>query len=158
MSVEAEQSTSETGHRDEVSGAVVHVLIGLVHEHNGDVGVAQALALAGDDRSFTTLRDITAWSTLAEIVALFNAAALVTGDGAVGFHVGEALPFSPDGTGFIDRFRALGSPAEACRHISPFIAHFDATCEAAALEVAPDHALVQVDPHARGRVTPTCAR
>ena len=95
MSVEAEQSTSETGHHDEVSGAVVHALISLVHEHNGDVGVAQALALADDGRSFAALGDMSAWSSLGEAVALFNAAALVTGDGAVGLHVGRSAPRPP---------------------------------------------------------------
>ena len=156
MTVEAEQSTSETGHRDEVSGVVVHVLISLVNEYNGDIGVAQALALAGDDRSFTSLRDRKAWGSLEETVSLFNAATLVTGDGTVGLHVGEALPTIPDDTGFVSRFRALGSPEEAFKHISPFVAHFDATCEAAALEVAVDHALVQVDPHAGERHAHLC--
>ncbi len=146
MSVEAEQSTSETGHRDEVSGAIVHALISLVHGRNGDVGVAQALALADDGRSFATLGDMSAWSSLGEAVALFNAAALVTGDGAVGLHVGEALLSTDDGTGFVDRLRTLGSPEQAFKHISALVAHFDATCEAGALEVATDHALVEVLP------------
>ncbi|MGD0393223.1 MAG: EAL domain-containing protein [Acidimicrobiales bacterium] len=146
MTVEAEQSTSETGHRDEVAGAVVHVLITLVHERNGDVGVAQALALADDGRSFATLGDMSSWSSLEEAVALFNAAALVTGDGAVGLHVGDALLFTADGTAFVDRLRALGTPEEAFKHISALIAHFDASCEAVALEVATDHALVEVLP------------
>ena len=56
-------------------------------------------------RSFPTLRDAATWSTLVETVALFNAAALVTGDGAIGLHVGERLlsrptaPSSPNGSG-----------------------------------------------------------
>ncbi|MGA3148416.1 MAG: EAL domain-containing protein [Acidimicrobiales bacterium] len=157
MTVEAEQSTSETGHRHEVSGVVVHALISLVHERNGDVGVAQALALADDGRSFATLGDLNAWSTLGEAVALFNAAALVTGDGAVGLHVGEALLSTAGGTDFVDRLRALGSPEQACKHISALVARFDATCEAVALEVATDHALVEVLPRSQdGRHAHLC--
>ena len=110
MTVEAEQTSSSAGHRDEVSGAVVHVLINLVHDLKGDVGVAQALAMAGDGRSFAALADTGTWSSLEEAVALFNAAALVSGDGAVGLHVGEKLLYVPDGSGLVDRFRALDSP------------------------------------------------
>ncbi len=146
MTVEAEQTSSDPGHRDEVSGAVVHVLINLVHDLKGDVGVAQALAMAGDSRSFAALADMGAWSSLEEAVALFNAAALVSGDGAVGLHVGEKLLYVPDGSGLVDRFRALGSPAAAFKHIEPLSGHFDATSEAVALEVATDHALIQVLP------------
>ena len=55
MTVEAEQAPGSAADRGEVSGVVVHVLLGLVRRLNGDVGVAQALALADDGRSFATL-------------------------------------------------------------------------------------------------------
>jgi diguanylate cyclase (GGDEF)-like protein len=146
MTVEAEQRTSETGDHGDVSGAVVHVLINLVFTHSGDVGVAQALALAGDRRPFSTLGDLTAWSSLDQTVALFNAAALVTGDGAVGLHVGEELLYSPDGTDFVDRLRLLGTPVEAFRHVGPLAERFETTSVAVALEVTADHALLQFSP------------
>jgi diguanylate cyclase (GGDEF)-like protein len=79
-------------------------------------------------------------------VALFNAAALVTGDGAIGIHVGEQLLYRADGTDFVDRFWALGSPEVAFKHVSPLVAHFEDDSEAVALEVAVDHALIQVSP------------
>ena len=53
---------------------------------------------------------MTGWSSLDETVALFNAAALVTGDGAVGLHVGEALLYADDGTGFVDRLGPWARP------------------------------------------------
>ena len=146
MTVEAEETTSDTGHRGDVSGAVINVLMGMVHAHNGDVGVAQALALAGEGRTFSTLGDASAWSSLSETVALFNAAALVTGDGAVGLHVGERLLTSSDGTDFVDRLFALGSPEVALKHVGPLAGHFETRSEAAPLEVAPDHALIKVTP------------
>ncbi len=125
---------------------VVHVLLALVRRLNGDVGVAQALALADDGRSFATLGDMTKWSPLDKTVALFNAAALVTGDGAVGLHVGEGLLYADDGTGFVNRLRALGSPESAFKHATPLLGYFDGTSEAVALEVATDHALIEVLP------------
>lgn len=125
---------------------VVHVLLALVRRLNGDVGVAQALALADDGRSFATLGDMTKWSPLNKTVALFNAVALVTGDGAVGLHVGEGLLYADDGTGFVNRLRALGSPESAFKHVTPLVGYFDGTSEAVAIEVATDHALIEVFP------------
>jgi len=150
MTVEAEQTPTDAAPHDGVGGAVVHVLIDLVHGHNGDVGVAQALALAGEDRSFAALGDSHHWSSLDQAVALFHAASLVTGDGAVGLHVGEALLFADDRSGFVGRLRALGSPDSAYKHVGPLVATFDTTCDAVALEVAADHALIRVTPRPPG--------
>jgi diguanylate cyclase (GGDEF)-like protein len=146
MSVKVDQNSGTIGRPGELSGVVVHVLIGLAHAHEGEGGVARALALAGEGRSFTTLGDVGVWSSVEEIVALFNAVALVTGDGAIGLHVGGQLLTTPDGSDFVDRLRALGSPEVAFKHIEPVVRHFDATCDAVTLEVAADHALVRVRP------------
>lgn len=110
MSVEVDEEGGAFGRRGEVSGAVVHVLISLAHEHDGEGGVARALALAGEGRSFTTLGDVGVWSSLEETVALFNAVSLVTGDPTIGLHVGERLLEVQDGTGFVDRLTALTGP------------------------------------------------
>ena len=59
---------------------------------------------------------------------------------------GRAPRPRPTGPASSTGFRALGSPEEACKHIAPLVGHFDATCDAVALEVAADHALIQVDP------------
>jgi diguanylate cyclase (GGDEF)-like protein len=146
MTVEVEQTSGRAGSRRDVSGAVINVLIGLVHAVRGDVGVAQTLALAGERRPFTQLGDLSAWSSVDETAALFNAAALVTGDGAVGLHVGEELLAPPDGTGFVDRIVALGSVEVAMKHVAALLAHFETASRAAPLEVAADHALVLVSP------------
>jgi diguanylate cyclase (GGDEF)-like protein len=157
MTVEVEQTTSEAHQRGGVSGAVVAVLIGRVHAHGGDIGVAQALALAGDDRPFSTLADLNSWTSPSQAVALFNAAALVTGDGLVGIHVGEELLYRSDGTDFVSRLWALGSPEAALKHVSALVGHFETESEAVALEVAADHALIQLSPRsARSRHAHLC--
>ncbi len=146
MTVEAEETSDHPGRPGDVSGAVINALMGMVHARNGDIGVAQVLALAGEDRSFSTLRDTSARSSLAETVALFNAAALVTGDGAVGLHVGERLLASSDSTDFVDRLVTLGSPDAALKHVSALTERFETRSTAVPLEVASDHALIRVSP------------
>ena len=129
--------------RSGVSGTVVHALLARVRHEAGDPGVAQALALAADERSFPTLSATTTWTSLADAVALFAAAALVTGDGAIGLHVGEELLWAGDDPAAA-RLAALGSPEVAVRHIGALIEQFEGSTEALALEVGPGHALVQV--------------
>ena len=131
--------------------------MGMVRAHSGDAGVAQTLALAGERRSFTELADPARWSSLAQTVALLNAAALVTGDGAIGLHVGEVLLFTPEGTTFGNRLRELGSITRVLQHIEPVIDHFETTSSAGAIEVASDHALVEVVPkHHQARHAHLC--
>ena len=120
--------------------------MGMVLSHSGEAGVAQALALAGERRSFAELADSDRWSSLAQTVALLNASALVTGDGAIGLHVGEVLLFTPDAAPFTDRLRDLGSSSEVLKHIEPVIEQFETTASVTTLEVAADHALVEVVP------------
>jgi len=55
--------------------------MGRVRAQGGDIGVAQALALAGDDRPFSTLADLNSWTSPSEAVALFNAAPWSPGTG-----------------------------------------------------------------------------
>ncbi len=64
--------TVEVGHAEQagaahrgVSGAVIHALVSLVRSEAGEAAVAQALALAGEERSFPVLGDPTAWTPAA---------------------------------------------------------------------------------------------
>jgi diguanylate cyclase (GGDEF)-like protein len=145
MSVKVVETSLQTGGRSAVSGSVVQALVGRVRSHGGDAAVSQALALAGERRTFSDLADSRGWSSLAEAVALFDAAALVTGDGAVGLHAGASLLQRP-GDELVSRVLAAGSTATALEQVGPLIRHFDGTSEAVLLEVATDHALVQVSP------------
>ncbi len=148
MSIDVADLRHGAGTGRDVSGSAVHVLIGLVQAHRGDAGVAQVLALAGERRSFGELADPTRWSSLPRTVALCNAAALVTGDGAVGLHVGEALLFTPDARQFTEGLRTLGSPRKVFEQVEPLLARFETTSVATTLELAVDHALIEVIPTA----------
>ena len=144
MSIDVADRRHQAGTGRDVSGSAVHVLLGLVRAHRDDAGVAQVLALAGERRSFGELADPTRWSSLPRVVALCNAAALVTGDGAVGLHVGEALLFTPDTREFTEDLRALGSPRAVYEQAERLLAHFETTSVATTLELAVDHALIEV--------------
>jgi diguanylate cyclase (GGDEF)-like protein len=129
-----------------ISGSVVRALVARIRHGAGDTGLAQALALAADERSFAALGDPHRWTPLEDAVALFGAAALVTGDAAVALHVGEDLLEAGDDDGLVDRVRSLGSPEEGVRHVGPLLDHYLGATDAVALEVGPGRALVQVSP------------
>ncbi len=141
-----DQSGHSSGQLPGVSGAVVHVLIDLVRRRAGEIGVAQALALADDHRTFSDLDDFERWSSFEEGVRLFNAASLVTGDEAVGLHVGERLLSTADGSDFVERLRAAGSPEGVFAEVGDVVAHFESASQAVALEVESDHTLIKVSP------------
>ena len=141
--------------RPGVSGAVVHALVARVRHECGDPGVAQTLALASEERSFPALGATTTWTPLADAAALFAAGALVTGDGAIGLHVGEELLWAGDDPAAA-RLAALGSPEVAARHVGAMIEQFEGAPEAVALEVAPGHALVQVSTSSGDRQAHLC--
>jgi len=146
MSMDVAEVRHEAGSGRDISGSAVHVLMGMVQAHRGETGVAQVLALAGEPRSFAELADPACWSSLARTVALLNAAALVTGDGAVGLHVGEVLLFTPEARDFTGQLRALGSTRVVLEHVEAVIDRFEKTSSTDTLELAVDHALVEVVP------------
>jgi diguanylate cyclase (GGDEF)-like protein len=132
--------------RPGVSGTVIHALVSLIWTEAGEAGVAQALALAAEERSFPILGDADSWTSLADASALFTAGALVTGDGTIALHVGEDLVWTGDEGTLATRLAALGTPEVAVRHVGALVEQFEGAVEAVALEVGPGHALVQVTP------------
>jgi hypothetical protein len=129
-----------------VSGAVIHALVALIRSNSGDAGVAQALALASEERSFAALGDTRRWTPLEDAVALFAAGALVTGDNAIALHVGGDLLWAVDSSDLAARIRSLDSPETAMQHVGTLIEGFEGAAEALALDVAPGQALVLVTP------------
>jgi diguanylate cyclase (GGDEF)-like protein len=130
--------------RPGVSGAVVQALVQFVRDEAGDAGLAQALALAAEQRSFAVLGDTHRWTPLDDAVALFAAAGLVTGDTAVALHVGEELLWTGPGRELADRIRSLDSVGDAYRHVGALVDRFAGATDAVALEVGAGRALVQV--------------
>jgi diguanylate cyclase (GGDEF)-like protein len=129
-----------------VSGSVVNALVELTRDRTGPGGVAQVLALADERRDFARLGDRHRWSSLAQAVALFNAASLVNEDGAVALHVGERLLAATDELD--DRLGDVERPGQAFARLKDVLAVFDGTAVAAAVEAGDDHALIRVTPRA----------
>ncbi|HEX3981490.1 MAG TPA: diguanylate cyclase, partial [Acidimicrobiales bacterium] len=92
------------------------------------------------------LGDAARWSTLSQAVALLNAAALATGDSAIGLHTGEALLFVPEERERSDRLRTLGSVPEVLVRFGSVIEQFERASETTVLETATDHALIEMVP------------
>ncbi len=130
--------------RPGVSGSVVQALVSLIRFEAGETGVAQALALAAEERTFPVLADAASWTPLADATALFAAGALVTGDEAIALHVGQEILWTGGAVEVTTRLAELGEPEAAFRHIGALIEQFEGATEAVALEAGPGHALVEV--------------
>ena len=142
--------------RPGVSGTVIHTLVSLIRTEAGEAGVAQALALAGEERSFHTLGDADRWMPVTDAAALFTAGALVTGDSAIALHVGQDLVWTNDGGKMATRLAALGTLEVAVHHIGAIVEQFEGATEAVALEVGVGHALVEVTPLGEARNAHLC--
>ena len=72
MTVEVEQRVDPDRDAGDVSGVAVTTLLDLVQSRKGDAGVAQVLALAGENRTFATLGDTGVRSSVDATVALLK--------------------------------------------------------------------------------------
>jgi len=129
--------------RQDVSGAVTRVLVGEVRRRAGEVGVERLRQLAHEARLPTELEDPTSWSTLEEALALFEAAAEVTGDTGIARHVGEEMLRQHDGTSVAQLLRSLGSPGALLENVAGALAKFTTVAAMEPLEVGDAHAVVQ---------------
>ena len=129
--------------RQDVSGAVTAALVRFVRGRMGSDGVQQMLAFAGERRPVAELEDVTGWSTHDEAVALLGAATLVTGDNAIGLHIGEEMLLERDASGVADRLRALGSPTALLENVTAAMAKFNTVSIAEPLEVGDAHAVIR---------------
>ncbi|MHB1533713.1 MAG: hypothetical protein ACYC1D_03710 [Acidimicrobiales bacterium] len=127
-----------------ISGTTIASLVRHVRRTSGTPGVQAMLEAGGERRPLSELEDSTGWSTFAETVALFEAAATVTGDASVGKRVGQELADAPDGAGSVvlDLIRSLGSPSEVYRNITVTGAKFTSVLDITPLDVGDDRALV----------------
>lgn len=136
-------ATQQNATRQDISGAVTSVLVRHVRNRCGDRGVARLLALAAEPRSADVLENATSWSSHGEAVALFAAAAAVTGDRDVARSIGEEMLRQHDGTNVANLLRSLGSPGELLRNVAAALAKFSTVATMEPLEVGNAHAVVR---------------
>ena len=108
----------------------------------GENALPALLEIAGSERTLPFLEDNSNWISLSESVALFEAAAQVTGDPAIARHVGEDAVRQYAGTQVATVLRSLGSPEELLRQITVVAAKFSTISVIEIAELAPGRAVV----------------
>lgn len=100
------------------AGVTTRLIIVYIRRRLGDEGVERLLELAGEDRPTEVLEDESTWSTYDQKIALFEAAAELTGDPWVARRIGEAVLTEQLGALLRVVIGALGSPQRVLRSIA----------------------------------------
>ncbi|HYZ79961.1 MAG TPA: diguanylate cyclase, partial [Solirubrobacteraceae bacterium] len=123
------------------------VLLRLVRRLLGEDGLSELLELAGSTRTVAYLDDTTNWISLDESLALFKAAAELTGDAQIARRIGEEAVAQHAGTPVATLLRSLGSPEEVYRQITLTASKFTTITDLEPLEVEPGHAVIRSRVH-----------
>jgi diguanylate cyclase (GGDEF)-like protein len=118
------------------------VLLRIVRRTLGEEGLARLLEMAGSKRTVAYLDDVTNWISLDESLALFKAAAELTGDPQLARRVGEEAVSQHAGTPVATLLRSLGSPEEVYRQMALAATKFSTITELDPLEVEPGRAVI----------------
>src|SRR5689334_20110240 len=137
----AEKGTAAEGGRH-LACTQSSVLLRLVRRVRGEDGLKELLELAGSTRSVAYLDDTTNWISLDESLALFKAAAELTGDAQIARRVGEEAVAQHAGTPVATLLRSLGSPEEVYRQITLTASKFTTITDLEPVEVDPGHAVI----------------
>jgi diguanylate cyclase (GGDEF)-like protein len=109
----------------------------------GEDGLTRLLELSGSSRSIAYLDDLTNWISYEEAVALFSAAAEVTGDEQIARRVGEETLAQHAGTPVATLMRSLGSPEAIYEQITQAGSKFSTISTLEAIEVTPGRAVLR---------------
>jgi diguanylate cyclase (GGDEF)-like protein len=140
--VEEGQGTSGGGDRH-FACTLSSVLLRRVRRLCGDEALSELLERAGSTRTIEYLDDLTNWISFDEAMALFAAAAELTGDGQIGRRAGEETIAQHTGTPVATLMRSLGSPEEIYRQITQAASKFSTVSVLEAVDVAPGRAVIR---------------
>jgi len=126
----------------DTSGVTTRVVVLYVREHGGDEAVRAMLEHAGETRSVEELLDEHGWSTYAQKIRLFRAAAEVLGDPGAVRKIGQFMLRSRIALPLLVLLRALGSPEQVLRNVAKANSRFSTNSTVRALEVGNGHAVV----------------
>src|SRR4051794_7154265 len=127
----------------QIACSMTGVLLRHVRSTLGDAAVAEVLTRAGVPYDAAYLDDVGNWIWHEEAVALFEAAAEMTGDDRIGMRVGELLVRQHAGTPVATLFRSLGSPEAVFEQLALAITKFSTVTECVPVEVSPGRAVVR---------------
>jgi predicted hydrocarbon binding protein len=119
------------------------VLVRRVRRLLGENGLMDLLERAGSERTVAYLDDLTNWISYDEAMALFAAAADLTGDELIARHVGEETIAQHAGTPVATLMRSLGSPQAIYSQITQAGSKFTTVSALDAEEVVPGRAVIR---------------
>ncbi|MGH9016810.1 MAG: diguanylate cyclase domain-containing protein [Acidimicrobiales bacterium] len=128
----------------ELANSMLGAMLGAVAHAAGSVGVSHVLAESGEKRSLTELQGPDGWSTYAQGLALFRAAAHVLHDPDIGRKAGVELLRQYAGSEVLALLRSLGSPGELVRAYPAVSAKQSTITVAEVVDVGDDRGLISV--------------
>lgn len=109
----------------------------------GDWALPELLETAHSTRTIEFLEDARNWISRDEVMALFDAAEVLTGDAQFARHVGEEAVRQYAGTQAATVLRSLGSIEGILRQISSVTGEFTVVSEMEVVEASPGHAMLR---------------
>jgi diguanylate cyclase (GGDEF)-like protein len=118
-------------------------LLRYVRRSLGDDSVAELLRIAGVPYTPAFLDDVGNWIWYMEAVALFEAAAELTGDERIGRRIGEATVRQHAGTPVATLLRSLGSPQAVFEQLALAVTKFSTVTQLEPVSVTPGKVIVR---------------
>jgi diguanylate cyclase (GGDEF)-like protein len=137
----------DVAERRETAGLTMRLIVEYMRLHHGQDAVERMLELAGETRPLSVLEDERVWSSYDEKIALFAAAAEITGRDDIARRIGETVLDSSVGTTLKVALGLLGSPASLLRVIPRANTKFSTAGEMTALEVTSTAGVVRYRIH-----------
>jgi diguanylate cyclase (GGDEF)-like protein len=125
------------------SCALTAVLIHRVRTVSGEDGVRRLLEEARSPRELAYLEDIANWVSYDELIALWSAGAVVTGDAEFARHAGQDTVRRLGTSGTSTMLRTLGSPEALIERIGVASHRFSVVATLEPVEVRPGYAVVR---------------
>jgi hypothetical protein len=135
-------ATSGSEQPRETAGATTRLIVHYIRRHGGDAAVSALLAAAGETRDVAELEDEHSWSSYDAKIALFEAAAEVTGDPQVARRIGEAVITEQVAAPVKVAIAALGSPQRVLRSVAMANAKFSTNSTMRCVESSRGRAVV----------------
>ncbi|MFP4311817.1 MAG: diguanylate cyclase domain-containing protein [Nitriliruptoraceae bacterium] len=135
-------SVREGKERRETAGITTRLIVSYVRDQLGADAVTTLLALAGETRPVTELEDEGTWSTYDQKIALFAAAADLTGDPRVAYRIGTSVLDARLGRPLRMVIGALGSPQRVLASIARASVKFSTSATMRTIETSARHGAV----------------
>jgi diguanylate cyclase (GGDEF)-like protein len=128
----------------QLANSMLGAVLAYVNDVAGEAGVEEVRREAGETRTVAEIQDANGWSSYAQGLALFKAAAKVLDDPDVGRKAGMEVLRQYAGSEVMGLLRSLGSPAEMLRVYPSISAKQSTVTRSEVIEVGDDHGIFSV--------------